>query len=325
MLPNRFPDQGEPEFNSVDASLWFVLAVDAYLAACARRSAPPPPVEGARLTTAVEQILEGYAGGTRHRIKMASDALLACGEPGVQLTWMDARVGERVVTPRVGKPVEVQALWINALHAGAALSARWGRIEARARETFPVRFWDEKLGYLRDVVDVDHVAGEVDATLRPNQVLALGGLPVALLGPERCRRALDVVEDRLWTPMGLRTLDPGHPDYCGRYEGDSEARDSAYHQGTVWPWLTGPFVEAWVRAREGDPNARAEAWLRFVRPLQAHVGEAGIGHVSEIADGDAPHTPRGCPFQAWSVAELLRLEVEVLAGRERSSMEAVSE
>lgn len=326
MVPNRFSDDGDtPEFNAVDASLWFVIAVDAYLAASARAGKPPSQKDGARLAAAVDQILSGYASGTRYGIHMGSDALLACGEPGVQLTWMDARAGDWVVTPRIGKPVEVQALWINALHAGAAFAARWERIEARARETFPLRFFDEKLGYLRDVVDVDHVPGAVDSTLRPNQIFALGGLPVALLDPERCRRALDVIETRLWTPMGLRTLDPSHPDYHGRYEGDRVARDGAYHQGTVWPWLTGAFVEAWLRAREGDADAQTEAWERFVAPLREHIGHAGIGHVSEIADGDPPHTPRGCPFQAWSVAELLRLELEVLAGRSRGSMEPVRE
>jgi glycogen debranching enzyme len=229
---------------------------------------------------------------------MSSDALLACGEPGVQLTWMDALVDGHVITPRIGKPVEVQALWM-------------------------VRFWNEALGGRPDVVDDDHVAGAVDDAIRPNQIFALGGLPLALIDFERCRRALDVVESKLWTPMGLRTLDPAHPDYHGRYEGDRLARDAAYHQGTVWPWLTGAFVEAWVRSRESDPSAVAEAHERFVAPLLAHLDQAGIGHVSEIADGDAPHTSRGCPFQAWSVAELLRLEAEVLAGRAKNAMEGV--
>ena len=328
MVPNRFTDAGDmPEYNSVDASLWFVIAVDAYLAACARLGRPPSHSDGARLTGAADSILTGYASGTRFGIHMSSDALLACGEPGTQLTWMDARAGDWVVTPRIGKPVEVQALWINALHAGAAFSARWGRVEARARETFPLRFYDETLGHLRDVVDVDHVAGAVDDSLRPNQILALGGLPVALLDRERCRRALEVIEARLWTPMGLRSLDPAHPDYHGRYEGDRVTRDGGYHQGTVWPWLTGAFVEAWLRAREGggDPDLETEAWQRFVAPLREHIGQAGIGHVSEIADGDPPHTPHGCPFQAWSVAELLRLELEVLSGRTRGTLEPARE
>lgn len=322
MVPNRFTDDGDaPEFNSVDASLWFVIAADATLKAFARSGTALTLAEGERLSRAVDAILTRYAEGARHGIRMASDGLLACGEPGVQLTWMDAKAGDWVVTPRIGKPVEVQALWINALHAGAAFSTRWERIEARARATFPARFFDEALGFLRDVVDVEHVSGAVDATLRPNQVFALGGLPVALLDEERSARALEVVESRLWTPLGLRTLDPAHPDYRGRYQGDRLARDGAYHQGTVWPWLTGAFVEAWVRVRGGTAAAKGEAWERFVRPLEAHLGEAGLGHVSEIADGDPPHTPRGCPFQAWSVAELLRLEHDVLAGRERRAAE----
>ena len=221
---------------------------------------------------------------------------------------MDARVGGRVVTPRIGKPVEVQALWINALRIASAWSSRWVEPLARASASFD-RFWNEDAGSLFDVVDAGHVPGASDATFRPNQVLAIGGLPFPVLADDaRARRVLDAIEERLLTPMGLRSLAPDHPDYVGRYEGGVVERDGAYHQGTVWPWLMGPFVDAWVRIRGGSAAAKAEARRRFLDPLLAHLDTAGLGHLPEIADGDAPHTPRGCPFQAWSVGEALRLE-----------------
>jgi predicted glycogen debranching enzyme len=314
MLPNRFPDRPEeaPEFNAVDASLWYVVAVGEYLQATrGGKKAGECWVCGGDsgcLEGAVKSILDGYAAGTRHRIRMDADGLLAAGEPGVQLTWMDAKVGDWVVTPRIGKPVEVQALWANALAVGAAFDARWSDTLRRARASFAQRFWNAERGALYDVVDVDHQAGRVDASLRPNQVFAVGGLPLALLDGERARRVVDTVEAALWTPLGLRSLEPGAPGYTPRYEGGVLERDGSYHQGTVWPWLLGAFVEAWVRVRGGTREARREARKRFLDPLLRHLDEAGLGHVSEIADAEAPHTPRGCPFQAWSVGEALRLE-----------------
>jgi len=243
--------------------------------------------------------------------------LLAAGVAGQQLTWMDARVGGREITPRIGKPVEVQALWLNALATGAAFAtgsaAHWGELLARGRGSFDARFWDEARGRLFDVVDADHVPGKVDWTFRPNQILALGGLRLPLVTGERARRVLDAVEAALLTPLGLRSLAPDEAGYCPRYVGDAQARDAAYHQGTVWPWLIGPFVEAYVNLRGGTPEVRRAARTRFMPPLLAHLAEAGLGHVSEVADGDAPHTPGGCPFQAWSLGELLRLDRVVLA------------
>ncbi len=310
MLPNRFPDRGEaPEFNSVDASLWFVVAAHELMQRHPDRGAAERP----RFERAIGAILDGYAKGTRYGIRMDADGLLAAGEPGVQLTWMDAKVGDRVITPRIGKPVEVQALWLNALRIGSGLSGAWARAFTRASVSFRERFWDEARGCLYDVVDVDHVAGKVDSSFRPNQIFAVGGLPHAALAGERARRVVDAVEARLWTPMGLRTLAPDEAGYVGRYDGGVAERDVAYHQGTVWPWLAGPFVEAWVRVRGGTPEAKREARARFLAPLLRHLDTTGIGHVSEIADGDAPHTPRGCPFQAWSLGELMRLDLEVLA------------
>jgi predicted glycogen debranching enzyme len=312
MLPNRFVDDGEaPEFNAVDASLWYVVAVCELLA---RDGRAVTPTERTRLASAVSAILDGYQKGTRYGIRADGDGLVAAGEPGVQLTWMDARVGTRVITPRIGKPVEVQALWVNALRLAGAAFARpdWSALAERAQASFAARFWNERAGCLFDVVDDGHRPGACDGAVRPNQILAIGGLPHALLDGERARRVVDVVEARLWTPLGLRSLAPGEPGYAARYEGGPEARDAVYHQGTAWAWLLGPFVEAWLRVRGGGAAAKRAARERFLSPLLAHLGEAGLGHVSEIADAEPPHAPRGCPFQAWSLGELLRLEREVL-------------
>jgi predicted glycogen debranching enzyme len=315
MLPNFFPDGGAaPEYNAVDASLWYVIAVAEAMAAA---GAGLGSEERRRLVDAVEAILSGYANGTRYGIRATEDGLLAAGVKGQQLTWMDARVDGREITPRIGKPVEIQALWLNALAVATTLcttsATRWADLLARGRASFERRFWDERSGRLYDVVDVDHEPGKVDASFRPNQILAVGGLPMPLLSGERARLVLQAVEDCLLTPLGLRSLAPGEPGYCPRYAGGVQARDGAYHQGTVWPWLLGPFVEAFVRVHGGTPEVKRAARERFVAPLLAHLGQAGLGHVSEVADADAPHTPGGCPFQAWSLGELLRLDRVVLA------------
>ena len=291
MLPNRFPDAGaEPEYNAVDASLWFVLAAAAF-----------PSLQGA-----IDAVLEGYAAGTRYNIGADVDGLLRAGAPGVALTWMDARIDGRVITPRRGKPVEVQALWINALHVGGAWSPRWAALERRAHDSFLARF-PARSG-LYDVVDHEFVAGAVDASVRPNQIFAAGGLPLNLLGPDATAAVLETAETRLLTPMGLRTLAPGEPGYAPHYRGGPEQRDAAYHQGTVWPWLMGPFVQAWLRHRGATPEARAEARARFLRPLRAALETFGLGHLPEIADAEPPHAPGGCPFQAWSMAALIHME-----------------
>lgn len=315
LLPNRFPDgEAEPEYNSVDAGLWFIIAVQDFLDACRVRSREVPSARRQELLAAVEAILAGYAGGTRHGIHADTDGLLAAGDAGLQLTWMDARIGDRVVTPRIGKPVEVQALWLNALSFGGRSRKRWRDAFYRGLESFRTRFWFDAGGHLHDVVDCDHRPGATDSSLRPNQILAVGGLPLALLeGPPACQ-VVETVEKHLWTPLGLRSLAPGAAGYAGRYEGSPEQRDGAYHQGTVWPWLLGPFVDAWMRVHGDAPENRRIARERFVTPLLDHLPEAGLGHVSEIADGEPPHTPRGCPFQAWSLGELLRLTETVLDG-----------
>lgn len=320
MLPNRFPDRGEtPEFNSVDASLWYVIAVHEYLRAVARHRPASfiADCHTQKLRTAAEEILTGYAAGTRFGIRADEDGLLACGQPGSQITWMDAKIGDWVVTPRIGKPVEIQALWINALWIGLETSSRWENLFETARASFADRFWNEKRGGLYDVIDCDHRPGAVDATIRPNQILAVGGLPLPLIEGDRARRIVELVEEKLLTPLGLRSLAPDQPGYAPRYEGGVWQRDSSYHQGTVWPWLIGSFVEAWLRVLDNTHEAISEARDRFLAPLHVHLQTAGLGHVSEIADAQSPHTPRGCPFQAWSIAELLRLE-SVLANHAAS-------
>ncbi|MEX3931310.1 amylo-alpha-1,6-glucosidase [Paraburkholderia phymatum] len=313
MCPNRFPDYGgEPEYNSVDASLWFAIAVHDYLA-----TGHASHETRDRLHEAVDTILSGYTRGTRYGIRADDDGLLRAGVPGVQLTWMDAKVGEWVVTPRIGKPVEVQALWFNALRIAAQWDARWRDPAMRAAQSFAVRFVDPQTGALFDNVDVDHVRGAVDRSVRPNQIFAAGGLPFALVEGETARAVVAQVEAHLLTPLGLRTLSPEDHAYRGRYAGTPLERDRAYHQGTVWPWLLGPFVEAWLRAQRPDAATRDAARTRFLAPLDAHLDRAGLDHISEVADGDAPHAPGGTPFQAWSLGE--RLRVGVLLGERVSA------
>jgi predicted glycogen debranching enzyme len=314
MLPNFFADRHEaPEFGSVDSSLWFVIAVHDYLAAMPAAGRVVSAADVASLRGAVNSLLTSYVAGTRYGIEVTSDGLLAAGEPGLPLTWMDARIGDWAVTPRVGKAVEVQALWLNALRIASHQSPRWNELLARGLASFRDRFWNARGGYLYDVVDVDRRSGTVDALFRPNQILAVGGLPYPLLRGEMARRVVDRVEERLWTPLGLRTLASGEPGYAGYCGGNVRTQRAVSHQGTVWPWLLGPFVEAWVRVRGDTRAAREQARARFLAPILRHLDEAGVGHISELADGDPPHTPRGTPFQAWSLGEVLRLALVVLA------------
>ena len=299
------------DFSIIQKALWFIVAVKDLLDAVAAGCAALTAAERQRLLVAVTGILESYSEGTRYRIRLEADGLLACGEPGVQLTWMDAKVGDWVVTPRIGKPVEVQALWLHALAFAATWDARWQVAYVRGRMNFARKFWNPNGQCLYDVVDVDHVPGRVDAACRPNQIFAIGGLGESLLGTDRTRIALGVVERKLLTPRGLRSLAPDQTAYVPRYRGGPRDRDGAYHQGTVWPWLIGPFVDAWLATRGRTDAAKDEARTRFLRPLEMHLEDAGLGHVSEIADAEPPFTPRGCPFQAWSVGEMLRVQSTV--------------
>ncbi|MEO7731865.1 MAG: amylo-alpha-1,6-glucosidase [Kofleriaceae bacterium] len=306
MLPNRFDEQSSsPEYNAVDAALWFVIAAAAYLDGSGAAGSGASDVTTADrdlLGTAISAIVDGYQAGTRHGIRVDDDGLLACGEPGTQLTWMDAKVGDHYITPRIGKPVEIQALWINALIiAGRTTEA------VQARAAFD-KFWDPRRRQLHDVLDADHVRGAVDSTCRPNQIFAIGGVPHAILSGERARAIVDTVERVLWTPAGLRTLDPADPRYHPRYLGNPGERDAGYHNGAVWPWLAGPFIEAWLRVHDNTADARRTARTRFLTPLLSRLTTAGLDHLSEIYDGDPPHRPAGCPFQAWSLAEALRLD-----------------
>ncbi|HJP33921.1 MAG TPA: amylo-alpha-1,6-glucosidase [Candidatus Latescibacteria bacterium] len=306
MLPNRFPDGGGADYNTVDATLWFFVAVHHYLAATGDDEFV------GELMPILDDILSWHEQGTRHGIGVDTDGLLAAGEVGQQLTWMDAKVGDWVVTPRRGKPVEIQALWYNALRIHAALSrthvppAASADSETRARQVqsrFEEAFWNEEQGCLFDVVDVDGVSGSADGAVRPNQLFALS-LPFALIEGDRARQVLNVARDHLATPRGLCSLSPKDPEYRGRYGGAPLARDGAYHQGTVWGWLIGPYLTAWMRhgGQEGLDLARAA-----LDGFTEHLAEGCIGTIAEIFDGDTPHEPRGTVAQAWSVAELLRV------------------
>ncbi|MFN0084017.1 MAG: amylo-alpha-1,6-glucosidase [Blastocatellia bacterium] len=305
MLPNRFPDAGEaPEYNTVDATLWYFEAARALLEATGDER-----FIREHLYPVFLDIIDWHERGTRYNIHVDEDGLLFAGAAGVQLTWMDAKVGDWVVTPRIGNPVEIQALWYHALCVMADFAARFGdpdrasrcrAMAARARTSFNRKFWNDSTGCLFDVIDGEHR----DGSIRPNQIFAVS-LGHAILDDDRAASVVDVVERELLTPVGLRSLSPGDPQYIGRYLGGVCERDGAYHQGTVWPWLIGPFVSAWLRVHGGSKPARRRA-RRMLDGFEAHLSSAGLGQVSEIFDGDAPHHPCGCIAQAWSVAEVLR-------------------
>lgn len=310
MLPNRFPDRGETaEFNTVDATLWFFEAARAYFEATHDFSFIAEELYGVFV-----EIVQWHMHGTRYNIHTLENGLLFAGAPGVQLTWMDAKIGDWVVTPRTGLPVEIQALWYNAIKIMEAFAVlcedEGGRqlyesIANQTRSSFNSLFWNEGAHCLYDVV-----ADSPDPAIRPNQIFAVS-LPYSMLPPERAGAVLQIVERELLTPVGLRSLGPRDPSYKGRYGGDQRSRDSAYHQGTVWPWLLGPFIRAYVRVHGNTPATREQA-RRFLAPLEAHLRQAGLGQISEVFDGDAPHQPGGCFAQAWSVAEILRSLCEVV-------------
>ena len=306
MLPNRFPDAGgEAEYNTVDASLWYFEAIRAYAAATGDHT-----MVRERLYPHLVDMLLWYVKGTRYGIRVDTDGLLRAGEPGVQLTWMDAKIGDLVITPRIGKPVEIQALWHNALRVmedfaqlfgDSADSEQYARMAELARESFNALFWNEQDRCLFDVIEETGP----DASIRPNQIFAVS-LGHSMLDAERATAVVTKVEAELLTPVGLRSLAPSDARYVGTYIGSPLERDSAYHQGTVWGWLIGPYVDAYRRvyANEADLEDRI---ARLLYGFERHLSEAGLGQVSEIFDGDPPHTPRGCPAQAWSVAEVLRV------------------
>jgi predicted glycogen debranching enzyme len=303
LIPNMFPEgQNEGLYHTADATLWFFHAIDRYLQATGDRATLR------LLLPKLVGIVDSHVAGTRFGIRVdPADGLLRQGQHGYQLTWMDAKVGDWVVTPRRGKAVEINALWYNALRLledwlreeqGEAHAKPIGERAERAYGSFNERFWYAEGGYCYDVVDGEN--GD-DPALRPNQLFAIS-LPQAVLEPSRWPSVVEVARERLLTPVGLRSLAPGHPDYKAQYDGDLRARDAAYHQGTVWAWLIGPFIDAWLRVHPGERRA-ARRWLdAFPR----HLGEAGAGSLSEVFDAESPFTPRGCIAQAWSVAEVLR-------------------
>ncbi len=317
MLPNRFPDAGEtPEYNTVDATLWYFDAIAACVAAGGQG------VLLSELYPVLVSIIDWHLRGTRYGIGVdPADGLLRAGEPGVQLTWMDAKVGNWVVTPRIGKPVEVNALWINALALMAGFARTLGEAEAadqyaklasRANDSFVARFWFAAGGYLYDVVDgpegeLDEQGRRADASLRPNQIIAVA-LPTVRLDAAQLRAVVEVCGRELYTSRGLRSLAPDDARYVGHYGGGPLSRDGAYHQGTVWSWLLGPFARAHYRAY-GD----AAQALSYLDGVADQLREGCIGTVSEIFDAEPPHAPRGCFAQAWGVAETLRAWTEISA------------
>jgi predicted glycogen debranching enzyme len=315
MLPNRFPDYGEPpEYNTVDATLWYFHAIDAYLQATGDTALLR------ELYPALRDIIEWHRRGTRYGIRLdPTDGLLFAGEPGVQLTWMDAKVGDWVVTPRIGKPVEINALWHFALERMTAWAkslkdsragADYAAATRRAAASFRDRFWYAEGSYLYDVIDgpegsLEAAGRRVDASMRPNQLFAVS-LGAELLDRQRARAVVDACGRELLTPVGLRSLSPRDPQYVGRYGGGPRERDGAYHQGTVWSWLLGPYALAHYRVHRDAAHA-----LALLEGIAPHLGEACLGQISEIFDAGTPHRPQGCFAQAWSVAESLRAWKEI--------------
>lgn len=306
MLPNVFPDRAKtPEYNTVDASLWYFEAIRDYMAHTGDKQLL------SELFPALVEIIDGYCRNTRYNIYLDSDGLIYAGETGVQLTWMDAKVSDWVVTPRIGKPVEINALWYNALMIMSQFAKHLGKLDgeylamaAKTRESFQ-RFWNLDLQYCYDVLDTPD--GN-DNSLRPNQIFAVslpvtkkGASPAPLLDDRQQKQVVDIVSQRLLTSHGLRSLAQDHPDYVGIYGGDRFQRDGAYHQGTVWGWLIGHFVQAHLKVYQNPQVCKT-----FLEPMSEHLAAACVGSLSEIFDGDAPFIPRGAFAQAWSVAEVLR-------------------
>ena len=315
MIPNRFPDYGEaPEYNTVDASLWYIHAVYQYL-----RFAKDLKTIRKDLYGVLKEIVEHYKKGTRFNIHMDSDSIIYAGAEGVQLTWMDAKVCDWVVTPRMGKAVEINALWYNALKIMSFFARQmnldneskdYNILAEKVSRSFNDVFWFNEGQYLYDYI----FGEEKNNAIRPNQIFAVS-LPYSMLSKKKQRNVVEIVKKQLLTPYGLRTLSPTDKDYVGRYTGNVYERDRAYHQGTVWAWLIGPYISAYAKAYAGNKDI-----LKYVKgllaPFYEHLFESGLGTVSEIFDGDPPHTPRGCISQAWSVAEILRSYFEHVYGFE---------
>jgi predicted glycogen debranching enzyme len=304
MLPNRFQDNGEaPEYNNVDGTLWYFIAVYKYLQATNDKKFVLNEI-----LPVLKDIIEWHHKGTRYHIHDETDGLLYSGEEGVQLTWMDAKVGDWVVTPRTGKAVEIQALWYNALRIYEELlllnkekieAAGITKMAGKVKTSFLHQFWSEEDNYLYDVIEGDYK----DNSLRPNQLFAIS-LPYPVIDGKHGKAVLKLVEEKLCTPVGLRSLPADDSRYIGIYGGDAMHRDSSYHQGTVWSWLLGPYVDALMKTENKNAKLKSK---KVIDAFKYHLNEGCIGSVSEIFDADAPHHPRGCIAQAWGVAEVLRV------------------
>ena len=305
MLPTRLLDNSEaPQYNNVDGTLWYFISIYKYLLATGDNAF----VLG-EILPILSEIVDWHFKGTRYNIHVEKDGLLYAGEKGQQLTWMDARIGDWVVTPRLGKPVEIQALWYNVLKIYASLLEMNGQPTEtalananaeKAKKSFGNIFWYPEGNYLYDVIDENNTP---DASLRPNQLFAIS-LPFTLLDPEKANAVLKIIKQKLYTPVGLRSLSPDDPGYINTYEGDAFKRDGSYHQGTVWSWLLGAYVEGWMKVEGKEYWEQAK---KIIDSFSYHLNEACIGSVSEIFDAEAPHHPRGCVAQAWGVAEILRV------------------
>lgn len=303
LLPNFFPEGADSvSYNAVDAPLWFIRAVQAY------HKATHDDGTVRKWLPVMRDIVDAFQNGAGYDIHMDGDGLIVAPPADVALTWMDARVHGKCVTPRSGKPVDIQALWYNALQFLVEIQLKlkeptrgYDKLAEIARRSFNEKFWNESVGYLYDVVDGKHR----DDSIRPNGLLAVS-LPYEILEEKRFRPVVEMAQRELLTSRGLRTLSRGSPAYRGHCAGTPTERDSAYHQGTVWPWLLGPFMTAFVKANGATEESKKQL-MGFLRPFMDHLSEAGVGQISEILDGDAPHTARGCPAQAWSVGELLRV------------------
>lgn len=312
LIPNRFPDWNEePDYNTVDASLWFFIAAYKYWLYTGDGEFVKE-----ELFPVLEKIIDWHIKGTEFDIFLDDDGLISAGNEKTQLTWMDAKVDEWVVTPRHGKAVEINALWYNALKIMEEFSSKFQGGESKkylelankSRSSFVEKFWNSQEACLFDVI-MHGEAGEIkDPSIRPNQIIAIS-LPFSLLDNEKETQIVNKVWSELYTPFGLRSLSPGNPSFHGRYEGDRWQRDGAYHQGTVWSWLMGPFITAFCKVYEGQPDTR-ELAEKLLRPLLNQLSDHGIGSISEIFDGGDPYTPRGCIAQAWGVAEVLRCYYE---------------
>lgn len=311
LIPNTFPDGGEaPLYNTIDASLWFIHAVYEYYQATKDLDAIRTP-----FMEVIKDIIQHYVKGTRFGIGQDSDSLIRGGEEGWQITWMDAKVEGKVITPRMGKNVEINALWYHALRVAAIFSdllddedtfAAYGLHAEKVKQSFEENFWFEDGGYLYDTIG----SNGADSSIRPNQIFALS-LPHPIINGPKAESVLSTVERFLLTPFGLRSLAPGHPDYKKQYKGNLLSRDMAYHQGTVWSWLIGPYIDAMLHVK-GENRATAQEGMKVIQPLLDHLETACLGSVSEIFDAEPPQAPRGCFAQAWSVAELLRAYLKLI-------------